>query len=94
MSQGDSAGLGEAVEQLKRESSRGLYVGGVKLPLALTDTLVLEGYLGMLDYITRPYESPYRIMIPQRIDGVATIAAEGARIRAIRPPFSWRRNFV
>lgn len=34
------------------------------------DTLVLEGYLGMLDYITRPYEIPYRIMIPQRVDGL------------------------
>ncbi len=24
----------------------------------------------MLDYITRPYEIPYRIMIPKRLDGV------------------------
>ena len=34
------------------------------------DTIVLEGYLGMLDYITRPYEIPYRIMIPEKIDGL------------------------
>lgn len=34
------------------------------------DAIVLEGYLGMLDHITRPYEIPYRIMIPKRIDGV------------------------
>lgn len=34
------------------------------------DTRTLEGYLGMLDYITRPYEIPYRIMIPKRLDGV------------------------
>ena len=34
------------------------------------DTLVLEGYLGMLDYITRPYEIPYRIMIPESVDGL------------------------
>lgn len=34
------------------------------------DMRTLEGYLGMLDYITRPYEVPYRIMIPKRIDGV------------------------
>lgn len=34
------------------------------------DTVVLEGYLGMLDYITRPYEIPYRIMIPKTIDGL------------------------
>ena len=31
---------------------------------------MLEGYLGMLDYITRPYEIPYRIMIPEKIDGL------------------------
>jgi hypothetical protein len=34
------------------------------------DVRTLEGYLGMLDYITRPYEIPYRIMIPKRLDGV------------------------
>jgi hypothetical protein len=34
------------------------------------DTLVLEGYLGMLDYITRPYEIPYRILVPEKIDGL------------------------
>lgn len=35
-----------------------------------SDTIVLEGYLGMLDHITRPYEIPYRIMIPEKLDGV------------------------
>ena len=34
------------------------------------DTIVLEGYLGMLDTITRPYQVTYRIMIPQHVDGV------------------------
>lgn len=34
------------------------------------DTIVLEGYLGMLDHITRPYEIPYRIMIPKQVDGI------------------------
>jgi dihydrofolate reductase len=29
--------LGEAVQQLKRESGKGLFVGGVKLALALTE---------------------------------------------------------
>lgn len=34
------------------------------------DTVVLEGYLGMLDHITRPYQIPYRIMIPEHVDGL------------------------
>src|SRR4030042_4450245 len=34
--------LGTAVQQLKRESGKGLFVGGVKLPLAL-------GELGLID---------------------------------------------
>ncbi|MCA9040926.1 MAG: FAD-dependent oxidoreductase [Planctomycetaceae bacterium] len=34
------------------------------------DTIVLEGYLGLLDHITRPYEIPYRIMVPQKVDGL------------------------
>jgi len=34
------------------------------------DSLVLEGYLGMLDSITRPYEIPYRVMIPADLDGL------------------------
>ena len=42
-----------------------------------TDTVVLEGYLGMLDHITRPYEIPYRIMIPEEIDGLIVPVAAG-----------------
>lgn len=34
------------------------------------DERVLEGYLCMLEKITRPYHIPYRIMIPQQLDGV------------------------
>jgi hypothetical protein len=41
------------------------------------DTVALEGYLGMLDYITRPYEIPYRIMIPKRVDGLIVPVAAG-----------------
>jgi dihydrofolate reductase len=36
--------LGEAVERLKRESGKGLYVGGVKLPLALTELGLIDEY--------------------------------------------------
>lgn len=34
------------------------------------DSRVLEGYLGMLDSITRPYEIPFRIMLPEKLEGV------------------------
>ena len=36
--------LGEAVQQLKRESGKGLFVGGVKLPLALTELGLIDDY--------------------------------------------------
>src|ERR1700722_17242427 len=36
--------LGQAVEQLKRESGQGLFVGGVQLPLALTELGLIDGY--------------------------------------------------
>ncbi|MCA9097241.1 MAG: FAD-dependent oxidoreductase, partial [Planctomycetaceae bacterium] len=41
------------------------------------DSVVLEGYLGMLDHITRPYEIPYRIMIPEELDGLIVPVAAG-----------------
>jgi hypothetical protein len=45
------------------------------------DTVVLEGYLGMLDHITRPYQIPYRIMIPQRVDGlIVPVAASTTHV--------------
>ena len=34
------------------------------------DSVFLEGYLGMLDNFTRPYQLPYRVMIPEVIDGI------------------------
>jgi dihydrofolate reductase len=36
--------LGEAVRQLKRESGKGLSMGGVKLPLALTELGLIDEY--------------------------------------------------
>jgi dihydrofolate reductase len=36
--------LGTAVQQLKRESGRGLFVGGVKLPLALAELGLIDEY--------------------------------------------------
>ena len=35
---------GNAVQQLKRESGKGLFVGGVKLPLALTELGLIDEY--------------------------------------------------
>jgi dihydrofolate reductase len=36
--------LGEAVQQLKRQSGKGLFVGGVKLPQALTELGLIDEY--------------------------------------------------
>jgi dihydrofolate reductase len=36
--------LGKAVEQLKRESGKGLFVGGAKLALALTELGLIDEY--------------------------------------------------
>ena len=36
--------LGTAVQQLKRESGKGLFVGGVKLPLALAEQGLIDEY--------------------------------------------------
>jgi dihydrofolate reductase len=36
--------LGEAVQRLKRESGKGLLVGGVKLPLALAELGLIDEY--------------------------------------------------
>ncbi len=52
----------------------------------------LEGYLGMLDYITRPYEIPYRIMIPKKIDGlIVPVAASTTHVAfsSIRMEPTW-----
>jgi dihydrofolate reductase len=36
--------LEKAVQQLKRESGKGLFVGGVKLPLALAELALIDEY--------------------------------------------------
>jgi len=36
--------LGKAVQQLKRESGRGLFTGGVKLPMALAELGLIDEY--------------------------------------------------
>jgi dihydrofolate reductase len=42
--------LGKAVRQLKRESGKGLFVGGVKLPMALTELGLIDEY----EFVTQP----------------------------------------
>jgi dihydrofolate reductase len=40
--------LGKAVQQLKQESGKGLFLGGVKLPLALAELGLIERSLSVL----------------------------------------------
>jgi dihydrofolate reductase len=42
--------LGNAVEQLKREPGKGLFVGGVKLPLALAELGLIDDY----EFVVQP----------------------------------------
>jgi len=42
--------LGEAVRQLKRESGKGLFVGGVKLPMALAELGLIDEY----EFVVQP----------------------------------------
>ncbi|MDZ4802204.1 MAG: dihydrofolate reductase family protein [Bryobacteraceae bacterium] len=42
--------LGEAVQQFKRESGKGLFVGGVKLPLALAELGLIDEY----EFVVQP----------------------------------------
>ena len=42
--------LGEAVQQLKRASGKGLFVGGVKLPLALAELGLIDEY----EFVVQP----------------------------------------
>ena len=42
--------LGKAVQQLKQESGKGLFVGGVKLPMALVELGLIDEY----EFVVRP----------------------------------------
>ncbi len=56
------------------------------------DTRVLEGYLCMLAEITRPYQIPYGIMVPRKIDGLLVpVAASTTHIAysSIRMEPTW-----
>src|SRR6188472_3820648 len=47
--------LGEAVQQLKQESGKGLLVGGVKLPLALAELGLIDEY----EFVVQPRIASY-----------------------------------
>jgi dihydrofolate reductase len=47
--------LGKAVQQLKRESGKGLFVGGVKLALALTELGLIDEY----EFVVHPRLVPW-----------------------------------
>ncbi len=42
------------------------------------DNIVLEGYLGMMAHLTRPYEIPFRAMVPVSIDNIIVPVALSA----------------
>jgi dihydrofolate reductase len=48
--------LGQAVQQLKRESGKGLFMGGVKLPLALAELGLIDEY----EFVVHPRLAGHR----------------------------------
>jgi hypothetical protein len=56
------------------------------------DLVVLEGYLGMLGHLTRPYQIPYRALIPRALDGVVVpcaLSATHVAFSSIRMEPTW-----
>ena len=56
------------------------------------DTVVLEGYLGMLDSVTRPYGIPYGITFAESIDGLlvpVTASTTHVAFSSIRMEPTW-----
>jgi hypothetical protein len=57
-----------------------------------SDDRVLEGYLGMLDGLTRPYQIPYRAMLPESPEGlIVPVAASATHVAfsSIRMEPTW-----
>ena len=63
--QGD---LGKAVQQLKRESGKGLFVGGVTLPLALADLGLIDEYAFVVQPILAGHGPTLFAGLSKRID--------------------------
>ena len=66
--------LGKAVQQLKREPGRGLFVGGVTLPLALADLGLIDEY----ELVVQPHPGGPRADVVRRPERAARAEARGA----------------
>ncbi len=70
--------LGKAVQQLKRESGKGLFVGGVKLPLALAELGLIDEY----EFVVQPQASgPRADVVRGAIEACRLEAREPAGVR-------------
>ena len=71
--------LAEAVQQLKRESERGLFVGGVQLPLALAELGLIDEY----EFVVHPalVGQPRADVVRGAIEACRLEAGEPARVR-------------
>ena len=73
--------VGEAVRRLKQQPGKGLYVGGVQLPLALTELGLIDEY----EFIVHPRLAGHGPDVVRRTLGVRRPAARG-------PAWSSRRE--
>ena len=56
------------------------------------DSVVLEGYLGMLGHLTKPYAIPYRAMVPIEVDGLivpGALSASHVAYSSVRMEPTW-----
>ena len=67
--------LGEAVQQLKQESGKGLFVAGVKLALALAELGLIDEY----EFVVQP--RPRADIVGGAIEACRLEAREPARVR-------------
>jgi dihydrofolate reductase len=60
--------LGKAVQQLKRESGSGLFVAGVKLPLALAELRLIDEYEFVVHSRLAGHEPTLFAGLPKHVD--------------------------
>ena len=69
--------LGKAVQQLKRESGKGLFVGGVKLPQALAELGLIDEY----EFVVHPRVAGHGRLVRGVIEACRLEAREPAGVR-------------